>query len=75
MAVYDNYRNARKQRITELQCNPQTKEHWSILLDYLYQQWRIARLPVTYYAPPCYAKGALRLDGVIGGKRIGSIVQ
>ena len=54
------------------ECNPQTKEQWSILLAYLYELWRDARLPVTQ-CPPVYARGALRLDGVIGGKTIGKI--
>ena len=57
-----------------ISCDPQTKEHWSRLLDYLYQMYCLAKLPVTY-CPPVYAKGALRLDGIIGGRSIGSIIH
>lgn len=59
---------------TKITCDPQTKQEWSELLAYLYAHWRIARLPVTVY-PSGWCKGALRLQGIIGGKRIGSIVH
>lgn len=55
-------------------CDPQTKEDWSCLLAWLYQHWLYAKLPVTQ-CPPVYARGALRLDGIIGGRSIGSIVH
>jgi hypothetical protein len=53
-----------------LTCNPRTKDDWRQVLEYLYQMYRLAKLPVTV-CPPGYAKGALRLDGVIGGRSIG----
>lgn len=52
--------------------NPVTKDDWRALLQVLYHYHRKAHLPVYLY-PPMYAKGALRLDGVIGGKTIGKI--
>jgi hypothetical protein len=53
--------------------DPQTKQDWSELLAYLYYMYRQAKLPVTYY-PTVYARGALRLDGIIGCKQIGRTV-
>ena len=61
-------------KMETLECDPQTKQDWSALLAYLYQQWRKARLPVTY-CPTIYARGSLRLDGIIGGKSIGQLVH
>jgi hypothetical protein len=52
--------------------DPQTKEDWSYLLDYLYQHWVKCKLPVTVY-PPARCKGSLRLDGIIGHGSIGRL--
>ena len=59
--------------MSTVKCNPQTKADWRELLAYLYAHWKLARLPVTI-CPLAYAKGSLRLDGVIGGRSIGKLV-
>ena len=50
-------------------CDPQTKDDWRIVLDYLYRMYVLANLPVTVY-PPMYCRGALRLDGLVKHSRI-----
>jgi hypothetical protein len=68
MHNYNIYKN-----LDTINVDPQTKEQWSGLLTYLHYHWIKSKHHVVV-CPPCYVKGALRLDGVIGHKTIGRMV-